>query len=70
MLVEKKIQVNFDSMELDIINKFIGIQKQFKYDDLCAYLSCCDCPMEKICDNNISDAYEFQDMINESLEDD
>ena len=69
MTVEKKIQVNFDSIELDIINKFIGIQKQFKYDDLCTHLSCCDCPMEKLCDFNINDAYEFQDMINESLDD-
>lgn len=70
MTVEKKIEVNFDSIELDIINKFIGLQKQFKYEDLCTHLSCCDCPMEKICDANISDAYELQDMINESLDND
>ena len=70
MLVEKRICINLESDELEVINRFIKLKKDFHDENLCDHLSCCDCPMEKLCDVNISDAYEFQDMINECLEDD
>ena len=67
MLVEKKVCINLDDEELDAINRFIQLKKNFHDEDVCAHLSCCDCPMEKLCDVNVSDAYEFQDMINECI---
>ena len=50
--------------------KELGISElkdEFHNKNLCGYLLCCDCPMQKLCNNNISNAYDFQDMINESF---
>lgn len=67
MVVEKKVVVEFEKDEKEIVEKFITIFKDFK-EDGCEYMSCSDCPFEKLCDGNISSADDFIADINENLE--
>ena len=67
MFVGKKATVEFEKDEKETLEKFITIFKDFK-EDGCQYMSCSDCPFEKICDRNISSADDFIADINEYLE--
>lgn len=68
MYVEKKIQIEFEKDEKEIINNFIALQSKCKDNSLCDCMDCCYCPFDSLCTNNISNANEMEDHINENLE--
>lgn len=68
MYVEKKIQIEFEKDEKEIINNFIALQSKCKDNGFCDYMDCCYCPFDSLCTNNISNANEMEDHINENLE--
>ena len=69
MFIEKKISIEFENEEKNVIQKMIDLYKTFEEEDICRHLSCCDCPFEKLCNANYETAEEFIEDLNESIQD-
>ena len=68
MYLEKKIQIKFAKEEKELINNFIDLKKDCEIEGLCDYMDCSHCPFDSLCTNNISNANEMEEHINENLE--
>ena len=69
MYVDKKIQIEFTEDEKEIINNFIALKSKCEDNGLCDYMvDCSYCPFDSLCTNNISNANEVEDHVNENLE--
>lgn len=68
MYLEKKIQIKFVAKEKELINNFIALHRECKDEDLCDYMNCSCCPFDSLCTNNIHNADEMEEHINENLE--
>ena len=69
MFIEKKIRVEFEKDEKNVIQKMIDLYKSFEEEDICQHLACCDCPFEKLCNANYDTAEELIEELNESIQD-
>ena len=69
MLVEKKVTLEFNEEEEEIFQKMIKMYKDFRSNDVCDYLSCCDCPFENICNANYDTVEELIEELNENIQD-
>jgi hypothetical protein len=47
----------------------IEMCKDFRSNDVCDYLACCDCPFENICNARYGTAKELIEDLNESIQD-
>jgi hypothetical protein len=69
MFVEKKISLEFNEEEEEILHKMIEMCKDFRSNDVCDYLACCDCPFENICNAKYGTAKELIEELNENIQD-
>lgn len=67
MFIEKKICLEFDEKDKDVLQKMIDMKENFKNEDVCDYLACCDCPFENICNSSYDTADEIIEDLNENI---
>ena len=69
MYVEKKIKIELTKEKKELINNFIDLKRDCETEGLCdCMIDCSYCPFDSLCTNNISNANEMENHINENLE--
>ena len=68
MFIEKKISLEFENEEKNVIQKMIDLYRNFEEEDICRHLACHDCPFEKLCNANYDTAEELIEELNESIQ--
>ena len=68
MVLETKIRIELDDYEQKVINDFLELVDKFDYEEVCNHLSCYNCPLERLCDNNLKDAESFIEYLNNNFD--